>query len=108
MDEVIRRLEPQLRAIASRMSTAHVDDLMAEMAVAILVLGNGNTDALYLRRAKDRARNYMRKEHRQLRDETLPHGKERKQEARAVPSAGELAYIFDQDEDLIRSNLGWD
>ena len=102
--KTIERLMPKLRAIASRMGHWCIDDLVSEMTLAILVAGEGQTDGFYVRRAKDRARDYLRRERRH--DQGTPsHENER---SGAFIGVGEVAQIYDQDEDFIAANLGWE
>ena len=108
VEETINHLMPQLRAIASRLSMPHADDLVSEMVVAILQLGHGHADALYLSRAKDRARDYMRKERRAVRNESSLHDTTRRPGGRGIPGAEELADIYGMDAELVRTNLGWE
>lgn len=71
MYETIERLTPRLRAIAYRLSVRHADDLLSEMNLAILVAPPGQKDAFYVRRAKDRARNYLKSERRRAQREQI-------------------------------------
>ncbi len=73
--KLIERLMPQLRAMAMRLSRREADDLLSEMYKAILLCpltnrnGEQNSDHLFLQRAKDRARNFLRAERRRARRE---------------------------------------
>jgi len=69
MRKTIERLTPRLRAIAHRLSPRDLDDLLSEMYLAILNVGPGQKDAYYVRRAKDRARDYFKAERRRARRE---------------------------------------
>lgn len=71
MHRIIEQLTPRLRAIAYRLSVRHADDLLSEMHLAIIVAGPGQKDAFYVRRAKDRARNYLKAERRRAAREAL-------------------------------------
>lgn len=64
MNDILERLYPKLRSIAINVAPGRdanlYDDLVQEMALAILAYRPGHTDALYLRRCADRARNYLK------------------------------------------------
>ncbi len=112
MNDTVLRLQKDFRAIAYEMTGGTnpdlADDIVQEMSLAVLQCEPGKTDGYYRQRARWNARNYISRELRARRNERLPHSEDNRIMNASYNGFADVSDAYDQDDDFLAANLGWD